>query len=51
MLLMPRTPGAVMLDVGCADDRDTVRVAEYVGAGRVLGLELSELFIAQSLQR
>lgn len=35
-------PGATLLDLGCADGTVTMRVAERVGAGRVIGAELIE---------
>jgi SAM-dependent methyltransferase len=38
---IPR-PGATLLDLGCADGAVTLRVAERVGAGRVIGAELIE---------
>jgi SAM-dependent methyltransferase len=38
--LMPPRPGAVMLDVGCADGIDTLGLASHVGATQAIGFEL-----------
>lgn len=42
---MPARPGGTLLDVGCADGALTVRLADKVQAGRVLGVELAEQFL------
>jgi len=51
MACMPPRPGAVLLDVGCADGAETMRVAAHVDARRVLGLELGDAFVAAARQR
>jgi len=48
---LPRRPGCTLLDVGCADGSITTAIAERVGAGRVLALELSDDFIAHARTR
>ena len=42
MRLMPPRPGSVMLDVGCADGADAVRLGSHVGAAHTIGLELAD---------
>jgi SAM-dependent methyltransferase len=49
-ILQPR-PGGVLVDVGCADGAHTIRLAERVQAGRVIGLELAEQFIEPARSR
>ena len=49
-MVLPRA-GGVLLDVGCADGSDSVRLAERVGAGQVIGLELADQFIAPARER
>jgi 2-polyprenyl-3-methyl-5-hydroxy-6-metoxy-1,4-benzoquinol methylase len=39
---LPARPGAVVLDLGCADGVFTTQVADRVGAARTLGFELIE---------
>jgi SAM-dependent methyltransferase len=48
---MPARPGSVMLDVGCADGADTVRLADHVGAAHAIGLELAERFVEAACAR
>lgn len=47
---IPR-PGATLLDLGCGDGAVTLRVAERVGAGRVIGAELIEHLALAAEQR
>lgn len=51
MQLMPAQPGAVLLDVGCADGTDAVRLACLVGAAQTIGLELADRFIEAARAR
>jgi SAM-dependent methyltransferase len=44
-------PGATLLDLGCAGGAVTMRVAERVGAGRVIGAELVEHLAAAAEER
>lgn len=43
-MMIPRV-GGVLLDVGCADGSDSIKLARRVGAARVIGLELADQFI------
>ena len=49
-MLEPR-PGGVLLDVGCADGRDTVPLIPIVGASRTIGLELDDQFLETARSR
>jgi SAM-dependent methyltransferase len=51
MRLMPPRPGSVMLDVGCADGADAVRLASHVGAAQTIGLELADQFVEAARAR
>lgn len=51
MRLMPRRPGSVMLDVGCGDGADAVRLARHVGAATAIGLELADHFAEAACAR
>jgi SAM-dependent methyltransferase len=51
MALMPPRPGSVMLDVGCADGADAVRLASHVGAAHTVGLELADHFVDAACAR
>lgn len=48
--LEPRV-GGVLLDVGCADGADTMRLAQRVGPERTIGLELADKFIEPARRR
>jgi SAM-dependent methyltransferase len=48
--LVPR-PGATLLDLGCGPGTVTMQVAERVGAGRVLGVELMDELAAKARAR
>lgn len=51
MSLMLPAPGGVLVDVGCADGSDTVKLRDHVGAARAIGLELAEQFLAPARKR
>ena len=40
--LVRHAPGALLLDVGCGDGRDSIRLLSHIGAARVIGLELAD---------
>jgi methionine biosynthesis protein MetW len=44
-------PGATLLDLGCGDGSFTVRVAERVGATRMVGVELEPPWIVEAKRR
>lgn len=46
-LVEPRS-GGVLLDVGCADGSDTLRLTEEADAARAVGLELADQFIGSA---
>ena len=48
---MPPRPGAVLLDLGCADGTFTTEIARAVGAERVCGIELLDEWAAKARER
>lgn len=49
-LMRPR-PGGVLLDVGCADGTDAVRLAGHIHAAQAIGFELAENRVAEARAR
>jgi SAM-dependent methyltransferase len=49
-MMIPRA-GGVLLDVGCADGSDSIRLAHRVGAAQTIGLELADQFIGPARGR
>lgn len=49
-VMLPRV-GGVLVDVGCADGSDTVRLAGRVCAEQVIGLELADQFVGPARER
>jgi len=40
--LLEKNDGCTSLDLGCGDGKSTMLVAEYVGVGKVIGLDLDD---------
>jgi len=49
--LMLPARGGTLLDVGCADGTDAVRLRTHTGAARAMGLELAEQFLIEAREK
>ena len=49
-MMLPRA-GGVLLDVGCADGSDSIRLARRIGAAQIIGLELADQFVGPARER
>ena len=47
----PPRPGAVFVDVGCANGEYSVQAARHIGASQTIGLELADQFIEPARER
>ena len=49
--LMLPAPGGVLVDAGCADGSDSVKLRDRIGATAVIGLELADQFLGPARDR
>jgi SAM-dependent methyltransferase len=49
--LLPRRPGATLVDLGCGDGELTTRAGERVGATRLIGIETAPVLIPEARRR
>jgi SAM-dependent methyltransferase len=51
MSLMQPVAGGVLVDVGCWDGSDSVKLRDHAGASTVIGLDLADQFVAPARER